>query len=139
MTAKSLDLSIALILSCEEYEPLDTRLAEKVRQLEAQKESLIEKVADQRRTAPQQAAEQYRRAFLAETEEVDLRYAQELESMDKMTVPELDLGEFKRWDEVQATWARGAEGLLELKGGLTETAAKLERAKSVADMMESKR
>ena len=49
----------------------------------------------------------------------------------------LDLGDMNRWDDVQASWVRGTEILAALKVDLTETVARLERAKTVAEHMES--
>ncbi len=46
--------------------------------------------------------------------------------------------EFKRWDEVRSSWTRGTEGLVDLKGGLTETVARVERAKAVLAELEDR-
>jgi kinetochor protein Mis14/NSL1 len=55
------------------------------------------------------------------------------------TKGELDLVELKRWDDVQGTWGKGTEGLVKLKTDLTETVARLERAKGVVDYLEERR
>lgn len=52
---------------------------------------------------------------------------------------ELDLVELKRWDHVQGTWEKGTEGLVKLKTDLTETVARLERAKGVVEYLGEKR
>lgn len=52
---------------------------------------------------------------------------------------EIDLAELKRWDDVQGTWEKGTEGLVKLKTDLTETVARLERAKGVVEYLGEKR
>lgn len=44
-----------------------------------------------------------------------------------------------RWDEVRATWERGTEGLGALKGGLTESVARMERVGGVVEYLEGGR
>lgn len=122
----------------EEFEPFDSRLKDRLEALTAQKNSLVEKVADLRRTAPALAAQAYQAAFLQESEQWEqehrTREAKALQASDSV----LDLGELRRWDEVQRTWERGAEGLGALKGGLPETRARLERAGEVVGYLEGK-
>jgi len=118
-----------------EFEALDTRLAERIRALEATKESLTEKVADLRRTAPAKAAQDFQTQW-AKDNEVFESGAQQEEAGAANESP-LDLGDMNRWDDVQASWGRGTEILAALKVNLTETVARLERAKAVAEHMES--
>ena len=118
-----------------EFEPLDAKLADKIRRLEAEKESLTVKVTGQRRGAPAKAAENFRARWTAENEVFETRLnetkkQQEGESMD------LDVGDFARWDEVQASYEKSMDGLVKLKTDLTESVAKLERAKGVAAYIE---
>jgi kinetochor protein Mis14/NSL1 len=119
-----------------EFEPLDTRLAERIRALEATKESLTEKVADLRRTAPAQATQDFQVRWMKDNDHFDSNMKQE----DNDVVPYrgIDIGELKRWEEIQTTWERGTQGLVALKSSLTETVARLERAKNVVEHMEGK-
>jgi kinetochor protein Mis14/NSL1 len=55
------------------------------------------------------------------------------------TKGEIDLVELKRWDEAQGTWEKGTKGLVKLKTDLTETVARLERAKGVVEYLEERR
>jgi kinetochor protein Mis14/NSL1 len=121
-----------------EFEPFDSRLKDRLEALTAQKNSLVEKVADLRRTAPALAAQAYQAAFLQESEQWEQEYR--TREAKALQAPEsvLDLGELRRWDEVQRTWERGAEGLGALKGGLPETRARLERAGEVVGYLEGK-
>lgn len=114
---------------------MDTKLAERIRALEATKESLTEKVADLRRTAPSQAAKDFQTQWAKDSERFDAKMEEESNRLveDKA----IEIGNMKRWDEVQATWNRGTESLVALKGSLTETVAHLERAKTVVEHMES--
>lgn len=52
---------------------------------------------------------------------------------------EIDLVELKRWDDVQGTWEKGTDGLVKLKTDLTETVARLERAKGVVEYLGERR
>ena len=114
---------------------MDAKLAERIRTLEAEKERLTLKVTGLRRDAPAKAAENFKQrwdteeaAFAARMDEAKER--QEGESM------ELDVGEFERWDEVQAVYEKSMDGLAKLKTDLTESVAKLERAKGVTAYVE---
>ena len=121
-----------------EFEPFDSRLKDRLEALTAQKNSLVEKVADLRRTAPALAAQAYQAAFLQESEQWEqehrMREAKALQAPESV----LDLGELRRWDEMQRMWERGAEGLGALKGGLPETRARLERADEVVGYLVGK-
>jgi kinetochor protein Mis14/NSL1 len=120
-----------------EYEPLDTKLKERIALLEKQKESLTEKVADLRRAVPSQAAEGFTERWKSEDQafEAQLKMLEDGENVGGS----LQLGELKRLDEVRRTWERGTGGLIALKADLTETVAKLERAKGVVEHLEEKR
>jgi len=50
----------------------------------------------------------------------------------------INIGELKRWEEIRTTWERGTQGLVGLKSSLTETVARLERAKNVVEHMDGK-
>jgi len=119
---------------CSEFEPLDSKLAERIRALEATKESLTEKVADLRRTAPARAAQDFQLQWTKDNECFDSSMKQE----DNGLAPYqgINIGELRRWEEVQATWERGTQGLVALKSSLTETVARLERAKNVVEHIE---
>ncbi|KAF2147282.1 uncharacterized protein K452DRAFT_217512 [Aplosporella prunicola CBS 121167] len=132
-----------------EYEPIDSRLADRIRALEAQKELLTGKVADLRRTAPARAAAAQQAAMEAEREALELAFAQRdavvaavasgataTATTEGAAVGLGDVPAFARWDDVLAMWERGASGLVELKGGLTGTVAKLERAERACAVLE---
>jgi kinetochor protein Mis14/NSL1 len=137
-----------------EYEPLNTRLADRIRTLEAQKEKLTESVADLRRDAPAKAAASWRAQWHtdananadadadADADGTSTRAAQvkaEQGSRSEETDAEgggLDFPRPRRWGDVQATWERGAEGMVKLKSGLTETGGKLEEARRVVGVLD---
>jgi kinetochor protein Mis14/NSL1 len=118
-----------------EFEVLDTKLAERIRALEATKEALTEKVADLRRTAPSQAAKDFQEQWVKDGAAFDARMEQQ--DNDSSNSHVIAIGNMKRWDDVQARWNRGSESLVALKGNLTETVAHLERATAVVEHMES--
>jgi kinetochor protein Mis14/NSL1 len=62
----------------------------------------------------------------------------EHEDNDVVPYEGINIGELSRWEEVQTTWERGTQGLVALKSSLTETVARLERAKNVVEHMEGK-
>lgn len=118
-----------------EFEPLDAKLAEKIRALEAEKERLTLKVTGLRRDAPAKAAENFMQDWAVSEQAFHnavsaARREQEAQNMD------LDVGKFERWDEVQCVYEKSMDGLVKLKTDLTESVAKLERAKTVAAYIE---
>ncbi|KAL1629511.1 putative kinetochore protein mis14 [Diplodia seriata] len=124
----------------EEFEPIDSRLVDKIRTLEAQRESLTEKVADLRREAPKKAAGAYEVAYLKEAEEMERLGREREEAAIRAAAEEtrLEAGEMRRWDDVQQMWERGTQSLVDLKDALPETAARLKRAETVAQHLEGK-
>jgi kinetochor protein Mis14/NSL1 len=94
------------------------------------------KVTGLRRDAPANAAENFRQRWTAEEEAFNAR-ANEARKEQEAENMELDVGEFARWDEVQAVYGTSMDGLVKLKTDLTESVAKLERAKGVAAYIES--
>ena len=50
----------------------------------------------------------------------------------------MQIDEIPRLTDIENTWRRGTDGLAELKDGLTETAAKLERAEKVVNYVEGR-
>lgn len=122
-----------------EFEPLDTRLAERIRVLEEQKEKLTEKVADLRRVGPEKAAALFKERWAAEDAAFETQMEGVAGTSEQDAKGEIDLVELKRWDDVQGTWEKGTEGLAKLKTDLTETVARLERAKGVVEYLGEKR
>ncbi|KAL0254943.1 hypothetical protein SLS55_009467 [Diplodia seriata] len=111
-----------------------------IRTLEAQRESLTEKVADLRREAPKKAAGAYEVAYLKEAEEMERLGREREEAAIRAAAEEtrLEAGEMRRWDDVQQMWERGTQSLVDLKDALPETAARLKRAETVAQHLEGK-
>ncbi|KIW03059.1 uncharacterized protein PV09_05708 [Verruconis gallopava] len=122
----------------DEFEPLDVKLAEKIRTLEVEKERLTLKVTGLRRDAPAKAAENVKARWTAEEEsfEAALDGAREKDGEEGV---ELDVGGFKRWDEVQAAYGQSIDALVRLRTELTESVAKLQRARGVAAYVEEQR
>lgn len=102
--------------------------------------NLTEKVADLRRTAPAESANRWQQTYLSQAQDKDLEFDEQQKLAVKQTEEEgkVDLGDLERWDEVRDTWDKGTEELLSLKGGLTETVARLERAKTVVGYMQGR-
>jgi kinetochor protein Mis14/NSL1 len=106
-------------------------LAERIRALEAEKERLTLKVTGLRREAPEKAAENFKRRWVAENESFNAKMSEADAKRDTEKM-DLDVGGFQRWDDVQTVYEQSTDGLVKLKAELTETVAKLERAKGVA-------
>lgn len=117
------------------YESYDPRLAEKLRTLYADFEVQSTRVAELRREAPGAAARRY-----MERLEEELKVEGELEKereakVEDMDVDVMDTGILERRDDVERSWERGTQGLLEL-GKVPGVLAKLERAGRAVEVIE---
>ena len=113
------------------YEIFDPRLATKVRQLYATLEAETTRVAELRREAPAAAARGFLERLRDEinTDDADWEAARSraVESVNSG----LEEWELPRAYTVQANWTQAINNLEELKG-VTETVARLEKAKKAA-------
>jgi kinetochor protein Mis14/NSL1 len=141
----------------EEFEAFDAKLAEQIRALEERKEQLTERVADLRRTGPEKAADRWRKDWEGKVRGVmDVKEGSEatqggasmkdvemsensgdvgadlLDSKEKAEAT-LDIGPLDRWDDVQQTYDRALNGLVDLKEGMSGTVGKLTEAKRVGE------
>lgn len=89
-----------------------------------------------RRQVPKQAADGFVDRWKREEDAFD---AQMEEEGGEDVASGLKVGEVNRLDEVRATWETGTTGLVGLKTDLTETVAKMERARGVVEEMERRR
>ncbi|KAK8211673.1 hypothetical protein BKA81DRAFT_288367, partial [Phyllosticta paracitricarpa] len=123
----------------QEFEPYNTHLATRIRTLEAQKDTLTEKLADLRRDGPSRAADAWAASFGAQTATLQERQlemrdaALAVAQADARLLEEAELRPLQGegGEDVRAMWERGTEGLVALKKGLTETVARVERANGV--------
>ena len=123
----------------EAYEPYDTRLASRLTALANTHNDLILSLATLRRTAPAQAARSFQATYNAHFTGLESQARAEIERLGKQSeVDNLDIGKLERLEDVEKTWKRGTQGLLELKSGLTETVAKCERAIEVANEVQKR-
>lgn len=130
------------VLMKTDLEPFDTRLADRIRALETQREGLTERVADLRRDVPATAASNFESIYLGESERLE-KEAQEAreKALQDVAGANIDLSAVDalgRWDDVKSSWEKGTEGLVGLKGGLGETRAKIERASAVVEYVEGR-
>jgi kinetochor protein Mis14/NSL1 len=112
-------------------EAFDARLAERMREMEARKEVLTEKVADLRRTGGLKAAERWKGKW--EGEMASFSAEEDVKMEEDVEVPELELGNLERWDALRETHAGALEGLVGLKVGMVGTVGKLAEAKRVGE------
>lgn len=125
------------------YEPYDSRLAAKLRELYAQLEYESTRVAELRREAPGAAARAYMERLEAEMEEERERDKRRIEEAEDKRVgggeaaPEELLGAAKmeRSEEMERMWERGTEGLVGLEK-VTEVLATLERARKAIEVVQ---
>lgn len=118
------------------YEPYDPRLGAKLRDLYAQLEQESTRVAELRRDAPGAAARAYMERL--ETELETERVAEMEKGRRGDDASHVDLREslkFGNLAEVERMWGKGTDGLAELEK-LPEVLAKLERATTVAEVVE---
>lgn len=126
----------------DEFEPLNMEIAEKIREMEQKKERLLLKVARHRRIGPDAAASRWRDEWESQVQSSEQEMEQDGDiKMESSTdsAPQnfnLDLGEMKRWHEVQRSYGRGAQALAELKVGMAGMIGRLEEAKSVSEELE---
>lgn len=115
------------------YEPYDTRLAQKLRDLYASLEEETTRVAELRREAPAKAAANYVKRLKEEMEENDRALAALQAELNNDISGGLDGVGLQRSD-VQESWAKGKQGLEALRN-VTKVKADLERAvKAVAEV-----
>ncbi|KAL9603660.1 MAG: hypothetical protein Q9219_000979 [cf. Caloplaca sp. 3 TL-2023] len=121
------------------YEAYDPRLAEKLRTLYRQLEWEHTRVAELRREAPGAAARAYTERLEHEREaervregEVERELSGKGERRHNGGLEGLNL---ERAEEVEETWGRGLEGLMDLDK-ITEVAARMERASKAAQVVE---
>ncbi len=128
----------------EEYEPFSDKLRDRAAKLLQQEEELLLELAQVRREAPVKAKEMWQKELVwvdelsgselakdegprAEVGDGDVK----MEGTDD--VVDLRVDRLERQQEVEASWKRGTEGLVRLKGELPQVAAKMERARRVGD------
>ena len=114
--------------SIEEHEPFDHKLWERAKDLARQEEEMIEEVAALRRKMPGAAVEGARKGEKVDDEEVLGRWVSTVKRDDS---GELGIKGLERQEQIERDWGRGVEGLGRLKRGLSEMAAKKERAVKV--------
>lgn len=119
-----------------EFEPLDAKLAERIRVLEAEKERLTLKVTGLRREGPAKAAENFQVGWRRGEEGFDAQMVEREQREGESGDMQMDVGELKRWQDVVGAYEKSMDGLVGLKTDLTETVARLERAKGVATYMD---
>lgn len=116
----------------EEYEIFDDRLRERLATLEAQKQQLMERVANLRRTAPQKAAKNFEEMYRAYDEEMKAEAEKRMREAESNEVKGgLELERLKRQQEVEKTWREAVEKLTEVSEGLPGTVGRLERSVGV--------
>ncbi|KAI9707119.1 MAG: hypothetical protein M1836_000079 [Candelina mexicana] len=123
----------------EEFEPYDSRLATRVQTLYSTLESETLRLTQLRRSAPATAASNFKTAFTSSLDE-DSRCAEQW--MAQAAAREGDGMEgrvrLERGEEVRGMYERGVAGLVREKGAMTETAARLERARAAVGEIEGR-
>ncbi|KAL8872315.1 MAG: hypothetical protein Q9174_002039 [Haloplaca sp. 1 TL-2023] len=117
------------------YEPYDPRMAEKLRTLYRQLEWEHTRVAELRREAPGAAARAFEERMEQERATEGITEKEVEEEMQKKTVGGLEGVELDRREDIAKMWARGMEELTDLSG-ITELAARMERARKAAEVVE---
>ncbi|KAI9725379.1 MAG: hypothetical protein M1828_003229 [Chrysothrix sp. TS-e1954] len=124
----------------EEYEPLDTRLAERISGLHAQIEALNPELANTRRSAAKQAAKDFEEGYMKQSalmeeigtkrEEAALAAGQEMGPLD------LQPGFQGRDDQVRKTWETALEGLRQTEADLQRTRERADQAAEVVEHLQ---
>lgn len=122
-----------------EIEPFDTKLAQRIQNLSAQIEQRTLDLANLRRNAPAQTSERFQDSFAQQSREYDARLQKDEEAqMAAARNTHMDLGEIHRSEEMQNMWARSSEQLQELRDGLGNTVARMEKAQKAVGVLEEK-
>ena len=122
-----------------EFEPFDSKLAQRIQVLSSQIENHTLQLANLRRTAPQNTAQRFEESYRKESERYDeLLQKDEAAKLEQARSTTLDIGELERLDEIQSSWQSGTENLISLKSGLGGTVAKMERAQQAVEVLGSR-
>ena len=108
------------------YEPYDTRLAQKLRDLYANLEEETTRVAELRRETPATAASNYVDGIRNEIELSDRAFELQRSKLQTTFDSGIDQVRFKH-NDIEESWSRGCEGLEALRN-VTKVTADLERA-----------
>jgi len=126
-------------LTVAEIEPFDTKLAQRIQNLSAQIEQRTLDLANLRRNAPAQTSQRYQEAYTKRSEIYDARLKKDEEAkLGVARSTKVDIGEIERLDEMQNTWSKGTDQLLELKASLGSTVARMEKAQKAVGVLEEK-
>ena len=117
------------------YEPYDTRLAQKLRDLYASLEEETTKIAELRREAPARAAAQYVEKLWRDMNEEEQEFEGKKVEASEETDGGLHGAGFQDGESVRQMWERGRQGLEDLKN-VTKVKADLERAVRAAAEVE---
>ena len=119
------------------YEPYDSRLAGKLRELYATMEAETTRVAELRREAPAVAARGYVERLRKEIDERDKEVQERRKEVEKVESGGLDGISIDRAEQVAENWAKGRDSLEQLKK-ITEVVATLERAERAVEEVEKR-
>ncbi|KAF2197524.1 hypothetical protein GQ43DRAFT_466345 [Delitschia confertaspora ATCC 74209] len=126
----------------EEFEPFNESLRTKLSTLHAKRDNLISQISSHRRKTPALAAANFQAHFLAQSTQLQQSHEAADERARTLSMEEkealLAVEELKRAEDVRRTWERTVEGLARLKGGLTETRARVERGVGVVGFVEGR-
>lgn len=133
------DPSLSTLLSTEELDPFDPKLATRVQSLSAQIESQTLQLANLRRKAPQETAQAFIRSFEKQGEEYELKLKEDREKrMEAARAVDVSgsVGEVERVEEMEATLERGRGELEALKRDVGPTVERMERARKAVEVVE---
>ena len=119
------------------YEPYDSRLAGKLRELYATLETETTRVAELRREAPGTAAKAYVERLRKGMDEREKEVEERRREAEKMASGGLEGVGIERVDNVAENWAKGKDGLEKLRA-ITEVVARLERAQRAVEEVEKR-
>ena len=118
-----------------EYEPLDTRLAERISGLHARIEALNTELAETRRTAGKKAAEDFKAEYLRQSDAMEKMCAEQeagaLAAGPQVGGLEPQPGFEGRDEEVKKTWENSLKALNAMGPDLEKTRERAERAEQV--------
>ncbi|KAF2876784.1 hypothetical protein BDV95DRAFT_561559 [Massariosphaeria phaeospora] len=124
----------------EEFEPFNDKLRAQLASAIQKRDALISKISAHRRETPALAARTFEQQFAREMDELERqRVESERDAMHADGADIAGIEGIKRAEDVERNWGRAVAGLGQLKSGLPETRARLERCGDVVGYLDGKK
>jgi kinetochor protein Mis14/NSL1 len=139
MDSREMEAELAKAQEGEEFEPFDTKLAQRLQTLTAKIDHETLQLANLRKNAPVETAQRFQQSFEKQEETQEARLAKaEQERLEVAKDTKMEVGEVERMEEVQGSWQKGSEKVAALKTGMGSTVARIEKARKAVEVVGEK-